>query len=232
MSTSKTFAAIMAAAAVLSGVARAAQDQSQPRFAEEISVFGVEDEIYPPAPCATLFLGSSSIRFWFRLAQDFPKREIIRRGFGGSTIADANYYFDRIVAPYHPRAIVFYAGENDINAGESPEGVLDDLETFLAKKTAALGDTPVYFISIKPSKARLDDLPKQTEANRLIAALAARRADLVYVDVASAMLENGAPKDIFISDNLHMNHTGYAIWRNIIGKALRDAPASKAPNCQ
>lgn len=210
----------------------AAQPAAEPPFGGEIHVFGVEDEIFPPAPCSTLFVGSSSIRFWFSLAQDFPSRKIIRRGYGGSTIADTNFYFDRIVAPYRPREIVFYASENDIDAGMAPAEVMAELQTFLEKKTAALGDTPVYFISIKPSKARISEIEQQTAANALVSKLAEERADLIYVDVAGPMMDNGAPKDIFISDNLHMNREGYAIWRDVIGGALKKSRKLHAPECR
>lgn len=225
---------MIALLAALAGGAAAAPTMAavEAPFAEEIHVFNVEDEAFPPAACATLFVGSSSIRFWFTLATDFPKHKIIRRGYGGSTIADANFYFDRLVAFYRPREIVFYAGENDIDAGRSPEEVLAEFRAFLAKKTEALGDTPVYFVSIKPSKARYSELAAQTAANALIAGLAAERNDVIYVDVASPMLTAGAPKDIFISDGLHMTHEGYAIWRDRIGKALARSRDLHAPVCK
>lgn len=227
----KNFAAALTFA-LLAGSAAAQTPPPGPRFGEEIYLFGVEDEIFPPQSCATLFVGSSSIRFWFTLAADFPKRKIIRRGYGGSTIADSNTYFDRIVARYHPREIVFYAGENDIDAGMTPEAVLADFEAFMAKKTEALGATPVYFISIKPSKARFGELAAQAAANKLIADYAATRADLAYIDVAGAMLEDGVPRDIFISDGLHMNREGYAMWRRAVKTALKNERLTGAPDCK
>ena len=35
-------------------------------------------------------------------------------GFGGSQIEHSNRYFDKIVAPYRPKLIVFYAGGNRV----------------------------------------------------------------------------------------------------------------------
>lgn len=70
-----------------------------------------------PAPsCEALFVGSSSIVAWKTLAQDMAPSPVINREFGGSHIEYVNRWFDKIVGPYHPRAIVFYAGENDIGA--------------------------------------------------------------------------------------------------------------------
>lgn len=224
--------AIIGLIAILSAAFASVSAAQEPGFSEEIHLFDVEDEIYPPADCSILFVGSSSIRFWFRLAADFPKSHVIRRGYGGSTVADTNFYFDRIVARYRPRQIVFYAGENDVNMGKSPEDVLGDIRTFMDKKTAALGLTPVFYVSIKPSKARAADFEAQSRANSLVAEFAANRSDMVYVDVASAMMENGAPRDIFIDDGLHMNSAGYEIWREIIARALKREKISKAPYCK
>lgn len=215
----------------LAGAASASEPAAEPPFASEIRQFDVEDEIFPPPSCATLFVGSSSIRFWFRLDDAFPDRTIIRRGFGGSTIADANYYFDRLVAKYQPKEIVFYAGENDINGGTAPEQALAGLKTFMGKKSAALGDTPVFFVSIKPSKARIGDLAAQTRANKLISAFAASRPDLAYVDIVSGMMKDGRPKDIFIGDDLHMSSAGYEIWRDAIDRALKTEKTTSAPHC-
>lgn len=225
---------MLAAFAFLAACAFAstANAQNPEPFAPEIQFFSVEDEIYPPPACATLFVGSSSIRYWTKLGEAFPGVRTIRRGYGGSTVADANFYFDRIVARYKPKRIVFYAGENDINAGRPPETVAADFEEFMARKSAVLGETPVYFISIKPSLARRGDLDAQRRANALITTLADGRDDLVFVDVASPMMENGAPKPIFISDNLHMNHAGYEIWRRAIAHALKKEKASRAPHCR
>jgi lysophospholipase L1-like esterase len=202
------------------GVSRAEEVAGVEPFAPEIHLFDVEDEVYPPTACGSLFIGSSSIRFWFRLDDAFPSKNIIRRGFGGAAIGDVNYYFDRLVSRYRPREIVFYAGENDINAGKSPEDVFAEFKKFMEKKAAVLGDTPVYFVSIKPSVARIGDFDAQSRANRIISNYAKRRTDLVFVDVASRMMENGQPKAIFVSDRLHMSAAGYEIWRAALVEAF------------
>lgn len=192
-------------------------------FASEIAAFEQADRASPPKPCALLFVGSSSIRMWRSLAADMTPYRVINRGFGGSTIADVNQHFDRVVAPYRPKAIFFYAGENDIDAGKSPIEVRAEFERFLQKKDRALGATPVYFISLKPSKARFAQMAKQAEVNAAVRQLDRRRADLHFVDVASAMLKAGKPRDIFQADALHMTDQGYRIWTRIIRPQVASA---------
>ena len=100
------------------------------RFAPEIEAFAAADRAQPPAPCGFLFVGSSSIRFWRTLAADMAPVAVINRGFGGSTVADVDAWFDKVVTPYRPRAIVFYAGENDVSAGKPPAEVAADFNLY------------------------------------------------------------------------------------------------------
>lgn len=200
-------------------------------FVSEMYNFLVQDEVIPPAACSTVFTGSSSIRFWFTLEEDFPALDTVNRGFGGSGIANATAYFDLLITPHQPREIVFYSGENDVGAGASPADILASFQTFLDKKTATLGDTPVYFVSIKPSIARLSQLETQTAANALIRDYAATRDDLKYIDITEAMMDGDTPKDLFISDRLHMNAAGYDIWTEIISETLADPGRPSAKDC-
>ena len=189
-------------------------------FRDEIVKFVQQDRETPPPACAVLFVGSSSIRLWTGLAQDMSPLPVINRGFGGSKISEVNSYFDRIVTPYRPRAIVFYAGENNIDASEAPAAVAEQFRQFVELKRSRLGKTPVFYISAKPSKLRFNQLARQTELNDAVRALAASSSDLIYIDVVSPMLVNGQPRDIYVEDGLHMSPAGYAIWRGLVREAL------------
>jgi lysophospholipase L1-like esterase len=201
-------------------------------LAAEVERFIEADRVAPPAPCQVLFVGSSSIVRWKQtLAADMAPIPVINRGFGGSHIEYVNRWFEEIVAPYRPRAIVFYAGENDIDAGKPVERVVADFDAFMAQKTRALGATPVYFISLKPSKLRFAELPLQARVNAAIRARARRRADLHYIDVVTPMIENGRPRDIFVADGLHMGRQGYLIWTHAVRTALLPNSETEAHRC-
>jgi lysophospholipase L1-like esterase len=187
-------------------------------FRDEIVKFAEQDRVTAAPGCAVLFVGSSSIRLWTSLAQDMAPLPVINRGFGGSKITEVNSYFDRIVTPYRPRAIVFYAGENNIDANEAPAAVAEQFWQFLELKRQRLGKTPVFYISAKPSKLRFNQLARQTELNKAVKAMAAD--DLIYIDVVGPMLRNGQPRDIYVEDGLHMSPAGYAIWRGLVRDAL------------
>lgn len=192
------------------------------RFEKDIAAFEAADKTNPPPHNAILFLGASSIRKWSTLANDFPTHKVINRGFGGSMISDSVYYFDRIVKPYKPKIIVFYAGSNDIQLGKTPETVVNDFKTLLGKIEAALPDTTVEFISINASPSRWKSVEKVREANRLIAAMAENDKKLIYIDTFTPMLDSeGQPRPgLYLKDRLHPNANGYAIWTKVIAPYL------------
>lgn len=204
-----------------------------PRFDAAIAAFEASDKDAMPPKCATLFVGASSIRFWTSLKEDFPDRTVINRGFGGSTVWEVDHYFDRVVAPYHPKEIVFYAGENDLWIDKrTPDQIYADFVQFMRLKEKALGSTPVWYISVKPSKQRFEQLATQADVNAKVKALADQRNDLAFIDVVPAMLKpDGTPKDIFVADNLHMTPEGYALWTPIVDAALDAGQLAKAPGC-
>jgi lysophospholipase L1-like esterase len=185
--------------------------------------FAAEDAASPPPAHPVVFTGSSSIRMWTTLADDFPGVPVLNRGFGGSQLRDAVWYADRLVVRYRPRVVVLYAGDNDLNAGRSPQQVLADFRAFVARVRRDLPDTPIAYISIKPSPSRANLMAGMREANALIRAETGRMKRVAFVDVFTAMLgADGQPRpELFLDDRLHMNRAGYDLWRDLIAPALR-----------
>lgn len=192
------------------------------RWTEKIQEFKQADAEQMPDSGAVLFVGSSSIVMWKTLAQDFPEISVINRGFGGSHMSDLNHFFDEIVLPYAPGKILVYEGDNDIAYGKSPETVLHDFKTFVSNVKAKLGETPIYFISIKPSISREAVIGEMMEANGLIWAECQLDDQLYFIDIFKPMLndDNTIRSDIFIEDMLHLNAEGYKIWTKVVRDAL------------
>jgi lysophospholipase L1-like esterase len=188
------------------------------KWESEIATFERADRENPPPKGAVLFIGSSSIRMWTTLAQDFPEHAVINRGFGGSEIADSVYFAERIVLPCEPRLIVFYAGGNDLNAGKSPQEVAADFKAFVAKVQAKLPQTEIAYISIAGNPARWAQVEKVKATNAMIEEFTKTTPRLKFINVFPHMLgSDGLPRpEIFLSDRLHMNAAGYELWTKIV----------------
>jgi lysophospholipase L1-like esterase len=195
-------------------------------FIAEIRAFEAAERKSPSPTGAIVFVGSSSIRLWKTLKQDFPDRQVVNRGFGGSGVAHAVMYFDRIILPLKPKRVVFYSGENDIAGGKPPEVVARDFKEFVGLVHKNWPDVKVDYIAMKPSPSRWKLIDKIREGNRLIEAFTRTDARLSYIDVVTPMLgPDGKPREeLFVQDKLHMNEKGYEIWKGLVEARLRDKP--------
>ncbi|MDI1335642.1 MAG: SGNH/GDSL hydrolase family protein [Lacunisphaera sp.] len=193
------------------------------KWTADIDKFTAADATNPPPQGAVVFVGSSSIRYWTTLAEDFPGIATINRGFGGSEMADSAFYVDRIVSPYHPRLVVVYAGENDIAAGKSAASVLADFQAFRRQVHAALPATKIIYLAMKESPVRATVRPQVREGNRLIAAACATDQRCTFVDVAAPLLDakGGYRPELFREDQLHLRPAGYAIWTKVLAPYLQ-----------
>lgn len=187
------------------------------RWEKAISAFEKQDEKSPPPQGAILFVGSSSIRLW-DLKESFPHHTTINRGFGGSEIADSVHFADRLILKHRPSTVVFYAGDNDIAKGKSPEQVAKDFASFVKVLHEELPQTKIVYIAIKPSIKRWNLSDTMQKANQLIQAQCKKSDQLVFVDVFPPMLgEDGKPRpELFIKDGLHLNKQGYQVWTKLI----------------
>lgn len=202
-----------------------AQESNPPSamWEAEIQKMLAGDSKNPPVEKAVLFFGSSSLRLWHTLAQDFPFAPVVNRGFGGSQLADLVYYAEKIVIPYKPRMVFVYAGDNDVASGKPPQRILADYQTLVTRIHRHLPGTLLGFISIKPSPCRWQWEEQIKKANALVKDFSAQDPRLFYVDIFTPMLDgNGCPRrELFLADGLHLNAQGYALWTTLITPFLK-----------
>jgi lysophospholipase L1-like esterase len=169
-----------------------------------------------------VFYGSSSIRLWTTLADDFDPR-VLNLGFGGSTLEACDYFFSRVVPPVHPRSLLVYAGDNDLGDGRSVEAVLGSFRSLADKVTAALGVAPFGFVSVKPSPARAAIVDRIQRLNNLVRDEIEARPAGYFVDVFTPMLDKSGQfrTELFLEDGLHLNREGYRLWGKLL-KPYRD----------
>ena len=165
-----------------------------------------------------VFYGSSSIRLWESLGDDFRTRRILNLGFGGSTLEACAYFFERVVVPVAPCSLVVYAGDNDLGDGRSPQEVLASFRALAAKVDRYLGGIEFGFVSIKPSPGRFHLMDRIRMANRLIRGEIEVRRRGYFMDVFDAMLDReGKPRrSLYHDDGLHLSLAGYGLWVELL----------------
>lgn len=196
------------------------------RYEETIAGFELQDMEVPPDPGGVLFVGSSSIRMWKSLEEDFPQvGPILNRGFGGSTMKDLLEVMDRIVIPYQPSVIVVYEGDNDLAGKTTPAEVEADFTVFLDRVGAELPEARVLILAVKPSYSRWKLLPEVRETNDRLIRLSVGREKVEFVDTYQAMMGSGSSlaREDFIGDGLHLSEQGYQRWVDVLTPWLEGA---------
>jgi GDSL-like Lipase/Acylhydrolase family len=183
------------------------------RWEKDIAAFEAADRSAPPPKGAILFIGSSTIRLWKTLAQDFPQHQVINRGFGGSEIVDSTHFADRIIFPCEPKMVLLRAGGNDIHNGKSPEQVFDDYRQFVARIHGKLPQTKIVFISLCPAISRWSEAEKNKALNKLVEEYSRDKPYLGYIESYDISLgPDGQPRpELFVADKLHLNEEGYKL---------------------
>ncbi len=188
--------------------------QTHPKYWEDVQAIKQYDKIYSPPSNPILFTGSSSIRLWNNLSEQFRGYTVLNRGIGGAVIADIDRYVEDLILPYKPKQVVLYVGENDIIAAPNGDSVFAAFRKLFLHIRSVLPDVPLAYISIKPSPSREQFLPIAIRANQLIKAFLAEQSSAGFIDIYPLMLDKKGQfrRELFRQDMLHMLPEGYAIW--------------------
>jgi len=183
-------------------------------FENEIRNYEKQDSISLPKKGQILFIGSSSFRIWKTFSTDLAGISAINRGFGGSTMTDALYYFDRMVVKYAPSTVVVYEGDNDLAKGKSPEELAKEYEDFSNRLKKALPKTKLVYLAVRPSLSRIAIVDKQKQFNGWLEKYCKSQKGRFFLDMHSPFyLPDGTlMPDIFVTDRLHLNEKGYQIF--------------------
>jgi lysophospholipase L1-like esterase len=191
-------------------------------YEDEVKALEKKIRELPDQP-ETLFYGSSSIRLWDSLYNDFAAYKPLNLGFGGSTLAACVWFFDRLLTSFSPKRLIVYAGDNDLSDGRNPEEVFIFFEQLVVKARQRFGDLPCYYVSIKPSPSRWHLADQFRYANNLIEnEIIKQDSNWQFINIFEAMLDAGhnPQKDYYGADALHLTPKGYELWTQIITKQL------------
>ena len=195
------------------------------RWDDELAAYAERDRAAPPAPGGICLVGSSNIRLWTTLADDFPGMNVVNRGVGGARLSELAEFAPRLVAAAKPRAVVVSAGGNDIAAGATAAEVRDAFAKLVANLQSATPDATIAFLAISPSVKRWEQREAQSAANEAVRAFIVAQADprLRYLDANAAFLgSDGTPDPVaFIDDQQHPSTIGNARRAEILRPAFK-----------
>jgi lysophospholipase L1-like esterase len=208
-------AAIPSALSQQGGPRSYAESRDYSKWEKEVAAYETSDRQNPPPKGGILFIGSSTIRLWKTLAEDYPNLKVINRGFGGTEIVDSTHFADRLIFPHEPKQIFLRAGGNDIHNGRTPSEVAIDFRKFVRVIHERLPKTEILYISVSPAPSRWGESDKYRELNRLIRGMALEMPRVGFVDTFDMVLraDGSARPELFVKDRLHFSPEGYELLR-------------------
>ncbi len=219
------FAKAILIALILSSAACSNADPSTPRpkperFANEIAVFARQQ----PQKGGIVFTGSSSIREWDTLKEDFPGLPVLNRGFGGSVANDLIVHVDTVVLRHEPKVLVTYTGSNDLTANLTVQEAFEDYTKFLDLVRERSPKTRVVVTSVKIAIKHRSQIHEVHELNQKLAEWAHDKNWVRYVDTTSYLADaKGKPiRDYYADDLIHLSPAGYVRWKEILTPVLQE----------
>ena len=142
--------------------------KQQLKWEKKIKDYMERDAEQAAWPDATLVVGSSSIDMWKSLEEDFADHHVIRRGVSGTKAIDLYNYRELLIAPFNPKRIIIYEGDNEIGFKWEVDEMMESMKRLFHEVRRMKPDAEIYMVSVKPSPVRANVLPKIQQVLSLI----------------------------------------------------------------
>lgn len=214
----------------------------------EKSILAYEQE--PIEKGKILFYGHSLFTRWGspkwgyrRMDEDIRMKDgslaVVNHGFGTSTSEEQLYFYDRMVRPWEPRALVMSTLGNDGMYGYSPEQTMTNVAKILQWARTDFPGIKLFLVEPHPNpKGKETTLPDKWNNG-----LHKRRSFIQMLDAYEQLHEDTkiirlwnqpelfetpedvgdfhkVREDIFVADKVHPNQAGYDIFGRIFREAL------------
>ncbi len=184
----------------------------------------------PIRPTDTVMLGDSLTQFggnWNKRLLGRDEGPYINRGIAGD---DTDGIYDRLyqVLPFHPTAIIFLAGINDISHDDEPQEVANGIFRICAEIRRQSPSTKVLLQSLLPINVSFHQwklLERKTDTVVEVNTLLHQKAEEKGVSFLNlfplfTLPDSNVMRPELTVDGLHLTEKGYAIWVTALKKIL------------
>ena len=180
-----------------------------------------------PGPGGIVFVGSSIFHRWTRLPAQMAPLPIVNLAFDGAQTSDMLRLVSRVIT-MRPKVVGYYAGSNDVSAGEPAGAIFDRIRQFTDQVTTGLPETRVVFMSINRAPEKQARWDVVDDVNHQVELYAQKNRRVEYVDVNPVLFDNaGMPRlELFLSDRLHFRPQAYEEFTQVLKPVLTRALAA------
>lgn len=183
-----------------------------------------------------VFYGASNFRLWTEMENDLAEYKVQNHGFGGSTDHNLLESADSLLYPYNPSVVFFQTGSNDYvslkgNDEEKISSCMDFKKEMFSTFHQKLPNAKFLVMSgiLLPKRSQYTELTKKI--NESLANYSETQEYMTFVDAEKMTFDGTNYRDgLFISDGIHLNHTGQLEWCNNYIKPAIERLVSKYPS--
>jgi lysophospholipase L1-like esterase len=172
-----------------------------------------------------VFVGSSIFQFWNKLGERMAPLPVLNRALAGTVTQD---WLNRVgqVAAYQPRIVVFYAGSNDISAGDHAGPIIKRTQQFVNALHAKSPDAFFYYTSINKAPEKRDRWDVVDAVNREMQEFSGKNPNHVgYIELNTVLFDaqGKVRENLFLPDGLHFRPPAYEEFARIVKPILMKA---------
>lgn len=192
-----------------------------PPSAGYIRLLEMQERHNPSPEHPIIFIGHSMFRYWNTFADDMKGFPAVNKAFGGSQAYQINQYFDRLILPLTPSAIVYYTGSNDARTGKTADEVMREVEWFVQRSREAFPGVKIFFTGY--TRYHLHRFVELEKVQARMVEMANAADDLFFIDLYTAFDDKRkTATDFLLPDKTHLNAAGYSRITPLFRSALKE----------
>jgi hypothetical protein len=179
----------------------------------EVSSLELRNSLNPPEALPLVIIGGRQAKLWRGLDNVLLPMEVVNNGVGSANVDDVLFFFDRLVRPFEPRAVIMVPGPSDfmLRDHKSPEEFMLMIKG-LANYVTRMDSKPHFYVLTLNKWPRFPRFWATVDAaNNALERWAEGRPDVTLIDTRAAFEQaRGLPvRQVFRADGINLNDWGY-----------------------
>lgn len=156
-------------------------------------------------------MGSSIFAQWFNIQDLLPYDSTLNLAVGGTTTLDWVDWIDNRILPHNPKAILFYAGGNDLDRQCPVTDIVDRSCKILMQIHEQIPDCMAYYFSIIRAPQKQPIWNPLDELNKTMKDFTTKHPWLKFIDLNPMFYDEqqNIKAELFIEDRVHLTTAAY-----------------------
>ena len=175
-----------------------------------------------------VIIGGRKAKLWRGLDDSYFPMVVLNNGIGSATIDDVLYYFDRLVRPYQPRAVMMVPGPSDFIMRDNKSA--DDFMLMLkglSNHVSGLDGKPHFYVVTLNKWPRFPAYWATVDTvNHLLEKWVDQQSGVTLIDARPLFeQDDGLPvRQMFRTDGINLNDWGYMRLSLLLGQQIDAGP--------